>query len=181
MRFATLLMLAGCLDPGTTTCADGWSCPAGTRCATSGDVHCVSLSCGNGVLDSGEQCDGDVVDAQCVDLGHDEGVVRCDANCSYDARACRAFGFTTVFSGTKRIGAFCAYDSAAGVTAHFEQPDAIVRVAEVTSKLPKPPAPALAIECTADQLAVQTANRALYAYWNGSWVGASALIARTAS
>jgi Metallo-peptidase family M12 len=48
-------------------------------------------TCGNGVLDSGEQCDGgDLGGATCASLGYASGTLACDANCTFDTSQCVA-------------------------------------------------------------------------------------------
>ena len=45
--------------------------------------------CGDGVLDEGEQCDGDDLGgATCESLGHDGGALACDPVCTYDESLC---------------------------------------------------------------------------------------------
>jgi hypothetical protein len=167
-----VLGLAGCLRSTIAECDDGWSCPPGSRCAAepTADVHCMPVTCGDGILDVGELCDGDLVgDAHCVDLGYDEGALQCDANCRHDASACRRFGFATVYTADERIGPFCAYDTPAGVVAHFEQASEIVRVdAAGATMLPAPTGVISSIACAEDQLAV-LASSELYAYAGGAW------------
>jgi cysteine-rich repeat protein len=54
---ATALVAAtGCTSTQTTTCSSGVVCPAGTTCTADGK-GCTDSLCGNGVVDSGEQCD----------------------------------------------------------------------------------------------------------------------------
>ena len=53
--------------------------------------------CGNGVVDIGEQCDGDDLNGfSCMDLGYDAGDLACDpVTCTYDASGCTTDGGTT--------------------------------------------------------------------------------------
>jgi hypothetical protein len=45
--------------------------------------------CGNGMLDSGEQCDGSLLAGEsCFSAGYDGGVLACTADCTYDFAAC---------------------------------------------------------------------------------------------
>ncbi|MBD3248526.1 hypothetical protein GF336_00590 [Candidatus Woesearchaeota archaeon] len=61
------------------TCSPGYECQ---------DGECVSL-CGNGVVDSGEDCDGNDMDNQnCKSLGYDYGNLRCTAGCEFDKSDC---------------------------------------------------------------------------------------------
>jgi hypothetical protein len=46
-------------------------------------------SCGNGWLDSGEQCDGSRLDGQsCTTLGYDAGTLSCSSSCVFEVSAC---------------------------------------------------------------------------------------------
>ena len=49
-------------------------------------------SCGNGIVDVGEECDGNPVDTgpanMCKQLGFDHGTVACFANCTIDTSKC---------------------------------------------------------------------------------------------
>ena len=48
-------------------------------------------ACGDGSVDVGEDCDGDVGTASCVDLGHTGGRLVCGASCVFDESACTDF------------------------------------------------------------------------------------------
>ncbi|HEY5938929.1 MAG TPA: hypothetical protein VIU61_29955 [Kofleriaceae bacterium] len=174
-RWLLVLGLAGCLRSTLAECEDGWTCPPGARCAAAptSEVHCMPASCGDGILDDGELCDGDQVgDTDCVGLGYDAGAVRCDANCRYDANACTTLGFAPVYTGSERIGPFCAYDTPAGVVAHVAQSRDVVRVdAAGSSKLPVPPTTAgriTALACVEDRLAAIAIDQ-LVTYLDGAW------------
>lgn len=62
----------------------------GSGATTGGSGGSATGSCGDGVLDPGEQCDGnDLAGQQCADLGFMYGVLRCDpAICALDATEC---------------------------------------------------------------------------------------------
>jgi hypothetical protein len=46
-------------------------------------------SCGNGVLDPGEQCDGDQLSGHdCQNFGYDTGMLKCSAECVFDTSGC---------------------------------------------------------------------------------------------
>ncbi len=50
-----------------------------------------STSCGNGIADSGEQCDGaDLHSKTCLDIGFDGGTLACSSNCRLDFTSCSA-------------------------------------------------------------------------------------------
>src|SRR5579862_7734854 len=54
---ATALIAAtGCTNTQTTTCSSGVVCPGGTTCTADGK-GCTQNLCGNGVVDTGEDCD----------------------------------------------------------------------------------------------------------------------------
>ena len=77
------------------TCADfgfeskpgqGLGCKAGCAWDLSG---CVTTSCGNGVIDGAEQCDGTQLNGkQCADLGFNGGTLACKPDCTYDTSGC---------------------------------------------------------------------------------------------
>ncbi len=49
----------------------------------------VCPTCGNGVINSGEQCDGSNLNGQtCMTLGFIEGTLGCDNNCAFDKSNC---------------------------------------------------------------------------------------------
>lgn len=49
----------------------------------------MAAACGNGMVDAGEQCDGnDLGGSNCAALGFDMGVVACTATCTYDTSGC---------------------------------------------------------------------------------------------
>ena len=58
------VVAGGCASrTGAIECANGITCPAGTRCATT-QLVCLTSACGDGKLDPGEQCDdGNILDA----------------------------------------------------------------------------------------------------------------------
>lgn len=69
---------AGCIEDGDCTAPDE-TC-VNSRCM-------VEPGCGNGRLDSGEQCDGTILNETCRSLGYDGGNLSC-RDCSYDIRSC---------------------------------------------------------------------------------------------
>ena len=49
--------------------------------------------CGDGVIDSGEECDGDAFGGvTCVNLGYHGGELDCSDNCTFVRTECEAFG-----------------------------------------------------------------------------------------
>lgn len=78
----TRTLVASC---GTPKCE--YTCSSGYQ--LSGGV-CVSTSlCGNGALNSGEQCDGALLGgATCTSLGYTGGTLTCTASCAYNTASC---------------------------------------------------------------------------------------------
>ena len=74
----------------TDTTGDGDGDPDPTTTTTTGGAG----ECGNGVVDIGEQCDGDDLNGfSCTDLGYDGGDLACDpVTCTYDASGCTTDG-----------------------------------------------------------------------------------------
>lgn len=60
--------------------------------ASAGSVNVtatVNPVCGNGVLETGEQCDGSNLGGQtCTSLGYSGGTLSCNANCTFNTSAC---------------------------------------------------------------------------------------------
>ena len=96
-----LLPALSCSDPRVTFCDTGVLCPDGTQCAARQPI-CIIGDCGNGVLDSGEECDdgnvlnGDGCSATCVREGCGNGIVDvaigevCDDGNTVDGDGCSA-------------------------------------------------------------------------------------------
>lgn len=81
------------------------SCSA--DCLEIDDSGCTALpSCGDGLLNGGEQCDGNQLGgASCVTQGFDSGALDCTASCTYDVSACM-----DDLSGCGMMGDFCLFD-----------------------------------------------------------------------
>ncbi|MEM6730656.1 MAG: hypothetical protein AAF658_03820, partial [Myxococcota bacterium] len=61
------------------------------------DLAPTCAACGNGVVDTMEQCDGDAVSGQsCSSLGFDAGMIGCTEECLFDISDCRVCGDGTV-------------------------------------------------------------------------------------
>jgi cysteine-rich repeat protein len=100
MMMSALLSLAGACYPevvdGQFDCdATGLNaCPTGTICLPKGAVHrCYSSpgTCGDGILEAGEQCDGaDFGDYRCEDYSPEflPGVPRCTGLCTVQCASC---------------------------------------------------------------------------------------------
>jgi hypothetical protein len=54
------------------------------------------LTCGDGILDPGEDCDGAAIESTCVDLGFTGGEISCTAECAFDTSACSNIPFPLV-------------------------------------------------------------------------------------
>ena len=62
---------------------------SGSTGDTGSDTGVVSETCGNGVIDAGEVCDGGTKDCTLVDSGYTDGVAACKSNCSgWDTTIC---------------------------------------------------------------------------------------------
>ncbi|GEM_PF-4472219 len=78
---------------GGLTCVDlgyqGGTLSCSADCSDVLQTNCIeSPTCGNGVLDGGEICDGANLNGQsCVGLGFDAGALLC-SNCAYDTSGC---------------------------------------------------------------------------------------------
>ncbi|MCK6546169.1 hypothetical protein L6R52_09895 [Myxococcota bacterium] len=60
-------------------------------------------SCGNGVRDPGEACDGAALGTTCLDGGYSGGTLGCHANCTLDRSACAAY-FPSILEGMTDFG-----------------------------------------------------------------------------
>jgi hypothetical protein len=73
----------------------GHRCPDGKTCRNG---HCKAVSsqtCGNGVREGTEQCDGaDLGAATCASLGFVSGTLACTGNCTYDTSGCTGVACT---------------------------------------------------------------------------------------
>lgn len=78
------------MGEGTLTCAgcryDTFGCEGG---GGGDDGPSTPVTCGNGVLERGEDCDVyDLGTATCATLGYDGGVLGCEVRCTYDTSQC---------------------------------------------------------------------------------------------
>jgi hypothetical protein len=63
-----------------------------------------SAQCGNGVLDSDEQCDGTNLNGQtCTSLGYDSGTLACNSSCQYDTSNCQTTVVTCPITGKEIV------------------------------------------------------------------------------
>ena len=81
-------------DGGTTDTTDGGTTDTTTTTGGAGN-------CGDGVIDSNEQCDGmDLNGFTCTQLGYGGGTLACDpVTCTYDTSGCTPSGGTTATTG----------------------------------------------------------------------------------
>ena len=85
---ALCLICFGCASGGSgTECGDG-VCESGeTEVSCPQDCH--TATCGDGMADGTEMCDGyDLGGKSCVSLGYDEGVLACSSTCTLDTSGC---------------------------------------------------------------------------------------------
>lgn len=66
-----------------------------TDSATTGPAS----ECGNGIVESGEDCEGELEGVTCARVGFDGGELACDADCAYDTSGCTACGDGTIDEG----------------------------------------------------------------------------------
>lgn len=84
---------------------------AGCVLDTSGEGGAL-VTCGNGMIDDGEACDGSLLDgASCFDVGFNQGEVACDATCQLDTSACHDCG-----NGVREGSEDCDGDDLGGET-----------------------------------------------------------------
>jgi hypothetical protein len=79
---------------GGLTCADlgysGGTLSCAADCSQVFEGGCqVAPTCGNGVLDGGETCDGNNLGGQtCISLGFDAGALSCNGSCIFNTAGC---------------------------------------------------------------------------------------------
>jgi hypothetical protein len=82
---------AGSSSESTSDATEGSS--DGTTTAEESSTGAPDDNCGNGIVDDGEMCDGDVGDATCVGEGFESGTLVCAADCSgFDTSVCGICG-----------------------------------------------------------------------------------------
>jgi cysteine-rich repeat protein len=69
--------------------SSGTSCVIDGRAGTCDSGVCIGAVCGNGVLELGEDCDGDVSTMACSIVGYYDGTLRCNSVCRFDASDCQ--------------------------------------------------------------------------------------------
>jgi hypothetical protein len=82
-------------DGGVTTGPDPTDATGSTTdtTATTSDTTGPPPTCGNNVLEAGEECDLTQLDGQdCLSLGNDSGVLLCNLDCTYNTSGCGVCG-----------------------------------------------------------------------------------------
>jgi hypothetical protein len=64
------------------------ACDASCGFDISGCTDASTGVCGDGIIDSGESCDGTNISSTCVSLGYTGGSLACDASCNHDLTGC---------------------------------------------------------------------------------------------
>jgi|GEM_PF-2685712 len=142
---------------------------------------CTLRSCGDGLVSPGEDCDGDVGAATCVDLGFDEGSLACSPLCRFDTSGCLGF----CGDGTVDADEICDGSGPEGLTcrdfgAHFGAPgctdtcapdvDACGFYAFDQLTIPVPFRYLELVAARSGDLVIQEqANRDLYRYRDSAW------------
>jgi len=108
---------SGMISCDPSTCRfDTTQCVSSTSCQTDADClngeYCVSgicssgqAACGNGQIESGEECDGSTGNRQCNDFGFNGGTLKC-TNCEYDTTSCQG-SIGVCGDGNVNIGEEC--------------------------------------------------------------------------
>jgi hypothetical protein len=98
-------------EGGTLACGPG--CLFDTT-----DCGCVPPTCGNGVVDGAEQCDGsDLGGASCASRGYNAGgALSCTAGCAYDTSACMCAPASTCGNGVRDGNEQCDGSDLGGAT-----------------------------------------------------------------
>jgi len=65
-----------------------YECPAGCTDGACVKQNATAPACGDGKIQSGEECDGATVSKSCVQLGYAGGVISCNSNCKFDKTKC---------------------------------------------------------------------------------------------
>jgi len=121
-------------DDCDAACDDGFTCCAGaTRDCTllgfdRGTALCAGdcsgwdtvtcSSCGDGVRNPGEDCDGaDHGGQDCISLGYDGGILGCNADCTFDENWCTSFDPSGLYDVVPVAEYFCAWSELAGAYA----------------------------------------------------------------
>jgi hypothetical protein len=91
--FGAGLFIVGCSDddgsPGPV-CGNG-ECEQGETVVTCPED--CQPTCGNGVVEGSEECDGEDLDGNdCTDLGYEGGTLACSDQCTFDTSACEGGG-----------------------------------------------------------------------------------------
>lgn len=124
-------------SPGDSTCSGSsmtlcelvgecydWGDPINCPYGCSGDV-CNNVSCGDGNVNGGEQCDGADLDGQdCQDQGFDGGTLQCGAGCTFNTTWCCEQEHTilnAVYPTYTASGAACTVGGGVGLKISAQQ------------------------------------------------------------
>jgi len=67
-------------------CTKDSDCLTGYNCKNN---RCVPITCGNGTINSGEDCDGTNLNSQtCASQGFISGTLKCSSSCQFDTSSC---------------------------------------------------------------------------------------------
>jgi Protein of unknown function (DUF1566) len=106
---------ASCASMGLAS--GGLACAASCGLDTSGCTPIVipPSTCGNGVVDFTEQCDGtNLAEASCASLGLAFGTLRCTSGCAYDTAVCAASTVPSCGNGVREPEEQCEGDNFGG-------------------------------------------------------------------
>src|SRR5678815_4628190 len=83
-----LALVSACVESSSIIC-NGRVCPADSHCDEASGL-CIPATCGNGVLDPSEDCEGTPTD-DCTDYGYYlKGELACSPICTIDTSKCGA-------------------------------------------------------------------------------------------
>lgn len=83
---------------GTLACTT--QCQFSTSACTGNATNTSNATCGNSIINTGEQCDGtNLGGSTCQSLNYRQGTLRCGTNCRFDASQCSGLGVTACSDG----------------------------------------------------------------------------------
>src|SRR5262249_48773949 len=82
----------------SSTPKTGASCGTGMQCTAAGT--CAPIPCGNGTIDTGEECDGaNLNGSSCTALRFQAGTLACSSTCSFATSGCSTCGDGLITGG----------------------------------------------------------------------------------